>query len=154
MGMTKCRACKQPISKNAKVCPTCGEPRKNGLSFGRLLLISLVLFGAIMYKMATNTNDSPPQAAQLQQQSSSRYDEAMAEILKEKSVLNASWGAAKGPSLFVAIKDDGSRRDGLAQTFCLILKGHSISGVVVHVMSPQNFKNFNTEEDLGRCACK
>lgn len=57
MGMTKCKACKQPISKAAKACPNCGEPQKQGMGFGRLLLVALVLFGALMYLVATSNHD-------------------------------------------------------------------------------------------------
>lgn len=78
----------------------------------------------------------------------------MQEILNEKTVLDASWGPYKGPSLYVSVKDDGTKRDGFAQYLCLILKDHDISRVIIHIMKPIYMKNFDIEHDLGRHICE
>lgn len=83
-----------------------------------------------------------------------KYNDAMQEILSEKNILDASWGPYKGSSLYVSVKDDGTRRDGLAQYLCLILKDYGISSVSIHVMNPVDMKNFDTDKDLGRHICK
>lgn len=83
-----------------------------------------------------------------------KYDNAMQEIMSENNVLDASWGPYKGPSLYVSVKDEGTKRDGFAQYLCLILKDHGISGVIIHVMNSVDMKNFNTDKDLGRYICE
>lgn len=83
-----------------------------------------------------------------------KYDAAMKEIRAEKKVIDATWGPIKGPSLFVAVKDDGSRRDGFAQYLCLVLKDHNISGVIIHIMTYKNFLKYNTKKDIGYSHCK
>lgn len=83
-----------------------------------------------------------------------KYDNAMQEIMSEKNVLDASWGPYKGPSLYVSVKDDGTKRDGFAQYLCLILKDHGISSVIIHVMKPVDMRNFDTSKDLGRYICE
>lgn len=83
-----------------------------------------------------------------------KYDAAMAEIRAERSIIAASWGPYKGASLYVAVKDDGSRRDGYAEYLCMILRGHDLRGVVIHVMTPSDYKDYNTGNDLGRHICE
>ena len=82
------------------------------------------------------------------------FDAAMDEIKAEKSVIAASWGPHKGPSLFVAVKDDGSRRDGFAEYLCMTLRDHGIHGAIIHVMAPADYAKYRTENDLGRHICE
>jgi hypothetical protein len=78
----------------------------------------------------------------------------MKAILAEKTVIHASWGPVKGSSLYVSVKDDGTNRDGFAQFLCLILTDYEIKGLIIHIMTPENLKNFNTDDDLGKFICE
>ena len=82
------------------------------------------------------------------------YDKAMKEIKAEKKVLDASWGPYKGSSLYVAVENDGTKRDGYAQYLCMVLNDYNIKGVVIHVMTLKNMKKYNTKNDLGNYICK
>lgn len=83
-----------------------------------------------------------------------QYDDAMKKILAEKNIIYGSWGPIKGSSLYIAVQDDGSKQDGFAAYLCLILNDYKIKGVVIHIMTPENFKKLNTNEDLGRFICE
>jgi hypothetical protein len=61
----------------------------------------------------------------------------MKEIRAEKKIIYATWGPTKGSSLYVAFKDDGSDRTGLAQYLCLILGDYKLHGIIVHVMTSE-----------------
>jgi hypothetical protein len=82
------------------------------------------------------------------------YDNALKEIKAEKKVLDASWGPFKGSSLYVAVKDDGTNRTGYAQYLCIILHDHNIKGIIIHVMTLNDMRKFNTDNDLGRFICE
>ena len=74
------------------------------------------------------------------------YKAAMDEIRAENKVINAVW--VGDITLWVGVKDDGTRRDGYAQYICLLLHDHKINNVYIHIMEPWNVK-----KELGYFAC-
>lgn len=64
MSLKKCKACGAQVSKNAKSCPTCGEPLPKKTSFvifGVLIIIVLAFIGSLNSKNVS----TPPPATQL-----------------------------------------------------------------------------------------
>lgn len=64
MSLKKCKACGAQVSKNAKSCPTCGEPLPKKTSFvawGALIIIVLAFIGSF----STKNVSTPPPATQL-----------------------------------------------------------------------------------------
>lgn len=83
---------------------------------------TLVCF-AVMIVMAEITTQTPRATSDTRQHGVSKpkgikdkYDLALPDVLKG-GWLTLPWGPLKSASLYVAVKDDGSRRDGLANIF-------------------------------------
>lgn len=59
MALVKCKQCGKEISKNAKLCPECGEPRSQGIGCGTVVV--LLVFAAFMVNLWNDTfNPAPP----------------------------------------------------------------------------------------------
>ncbi|MFI9653938.1 hypothetical protein ABGV17_04300 [Guyparkeria sp. GHLCS8-2] len=67
----------------------------------------------------------------------------------EPKVISAAWQDESLPSLLVGVADDGTRRDGYAESICLILAEQRVYGGVVHVLD--NYAEGRTE--LGKHWC-
>lgn len=64
MSVTKCKACKQQIGKNAEVCPNCGEPQKRKsvgcLGAIGIVIVVLVLAGIIAQEIVPTPSQPKP----------------------------------------------------------------------------------------------
>lgn len=63
-------------------------------------------------------------------------EEAINAIRQEPKVADASWPNGNGPSLWITMRDDGTRRDGYAESMCLILGQHGMQAgdfIVIHI---------------------
>lgn len=81
-------------------------------------------------------------------------DAALNEIRKEASVVEAMF--PQSLSLWVSMRDDGTRRDGFANYLCLILaETGKPSGdlVIVHIWDAANMARENMVE-IGRTECR
>ncbi len=56
--LVKCKACGKEISRNAKQCPSCGEPLPKGV--GCLGWTVVIIVGYIVFKVATDLNVNKP----------------------------------------------------------------------------------------------
>jgi len=82
-------------------------------------------------------------------------EEAITAIRLEPTVVEAVWPAGNGPSLWVSMRDNGSRRDGFADYLCLQLRhfGMQVGDfIVIHVydaaaMAREEFR------EIGRYEC-
>jgi len=62
-GLTKCKGCGNEISKNAKVCPNCGEPAPKKTSFLTWLVLILFIIGIFNIDTTTTGSSSAPKTA-------------------------------------------------------------------------------------------
>ncbi|QGA56178.1 hypothetical protein [Brucella sp. 2280] len=46
---------------------------------------------------------------------------ALTTVKREKGIIDAKWRSPQNNMLWVSVQPDGSRRDGLAETICLLL---------------------------------
>lgn len=60
-------------------------------------------------------------------------DAALAAVISEKRVLDATWSSPSDRILVAAVQDDGSRRDGFAEYLCLVLAEHGVRGGMVFI---------------------
>lgn len=58
--MVKCKACGAEISKNAKVCPHCGEPAPKRTSLAAWLLLGIIVLIGIGASNSTDASSSAP----------------------------------------------------------------------------------------------
>ena len=82
-------------------------------------------------------------------------EKAITAIRQEPRVADASWPNGNGPSLWITMRDDGTRRDGYAESMCLILGQNGMPAgdfIVIHIydaaaMAREEFR------EIGRYDC-
>jgi len=82
-------------------------------------------------------------------------EKAITAIRQEPKVADASWPNGNGPSLWITMRDDGTRRDGYAESMCLILGQHGMQAgdfIVIHIYDAAAMTKDEFRE-IGRYDC-
>lgn len=80
-------------------------------------------------------------------------------IMLEERVMGWWWrDNSSGPTLIVEVADDGSKREGLAEYFCLLLHKHDadrdqLGRTLVKIIDLEAWRNRRVERELGAALC-
>lgn len=131
-------------------------------AIGGVLLTATILYGCGKQPTAappTPATDAPAAEAPPPRASSANDPErkarlslALAVIKREKQVRDASWLNETPASLLAGVIDDGTRRDGYAESLCQVLAQNGVFGGIVRVMDV-GAATRNEWRELGRADC-
>jgi len=104
----------------------------------RLVVGTVVMVAFAIVFITTNRQEASSRSSRPQPStpeiSQAVYDSAIQEIIAEPQVVEASWGPLSNATLFVSMRDNGSRRDGFAQYLCLLLVQKDIHGTNIRIL--------------------
>lgn len=129
--------------------------KKSFMIIGSIVLLALLgkMFGGKETTSTKTTEINKVDAKQTEQQAN---EKALAEIRKEKKVIEAI--VTNADVLYVSVKDDGANRNGYAEYLCQILKENNstISRVKITKVGSTNDPNKDNAYGvlLGECYCK